>query len=291
MFPTFVLLGVAILSVWIPPLRLSANGVRLPAWPILLVAAMAMGISEGFLRWPGAIAIAGLGALAAISRQSRHSATRTLCTILAAMLALSLALHLVPGFDNPAVVQNTRLSPDSALYTLRLNFDKAAAGLILLASYAPRSSTIAHWTLVLRTALITITLTAIVVFGFAATAGYVAWLPKVPAFTAVYLGANLLFTCVAEEAFFRGMLQRWIATQVHGRWATPVVVCIVALLFGLAHAAGGWQLIAFATLAGLGYSLAFAFTQRIEAAILVHFGINAIHLLLFTYPSIAGSQT
>ena len=205
------------------------------------------------------------------------------------MLALGLALHLLPGFDSPAVVQSICLSPDAALYTLRLNFDKAAAGLILVAFYAPRSSTVAHWLLVLRTALITTTLTAAVVFGFAAAAGYVAWLPKVPAFTAAFLAANLLFTCVAEEAFFRGMLQRWIATQIRGRWATSVVVCIVAVLFGLAHAAGGWHLIAFATLAGLGYSLAFAFTQRVEAAILVHFGINAIHLLLFTYPSIAGS--
>jgi len=289
MYPTFVLLGAAILSVWIPPLRLSTADARLPAWPIMLVAAMAMGIHEGILRWPGAIAIAGLAALAAISRQSRHPAIRTLCTILAAMLALGLALHLVPGFDNPAVAQNIRLSPDAALYTLRLNFDKAAAGLILLAFYAPRSSTMAHWAPVLRAALITTALTAVVVFGFAATAGYVAWLPKVPTFTAAFLAANLLFTCVAEEAFFRGMLQRWIATQVRGRWTTPVVVCIVAVLFGLAHAAGGWHLIAFATLAGAGYSLAFALSQRIEAAILVHFGINAIHLLLFTYPSIAGS--
>ena len=37
-------------------------------------------------------------------------------------------------------------------------------------------------------------------------------------------------------------------------------------------------------MAGLGYGWAFMRTQRIEAAMAVHFGVNAMHFLLFTYP-------
>jgi membrane protease YdiL (CAAX protease family) len=36
--------------------------------------------------------------------------------------------------------------------------------------------------------------------------------------------------------------------------------------------------------AGLGYGWVFMRTQRIEAAMAVHFGVNAVHFLLFTYP-------
>jgi hypothetical protein len=40
-------------------------------------------------------------------------------------------------------------------------------------------------------------------------------------------------------------------------------------------------------LAGLGYALAFRASGRIEMAILAHFGLNAVHFLLLTYPSLA----
>jgi hypothetical protein len=40
-------------------------------------------------------------------------------------------------------------------------------------------------------------------------------------------------------------------------------------------------------IAGLGYRWAFLRTRRVEAAIAVHFGLNATHFLLFIYPRIA----
>jgi membrane protease YdiL (CAAX protease family) len=42
-----------------------------------------------------------------------------------------------------------------------------------------------------------------------------------------------------------------------------------------------------ATLAGLGYGWAFMRDMRIEAAMFVHFAVNATHFLLFVYPRIA----
>ena len=38
-----------------------------------------------------------------------------------------MALHLLPGFANPVLVQAVRLGDDAAPFTLRLNVDKAAA--------------------------------------------------------------------------------------------------------------------------------------------------------------------
>ena len=45
-----------------------------------------------------------------------------------------------------------------------------------------------------------------------------------------------------------------------------------------------------ATLAGVGYGVAYQRTRRIEAAMVVHFALNAVHLLLFTYPALASSS-
>jgi membrane protease YdiL (CAAX protease family) len=66
-----------------------------------------------------------------------------------------------------------------------------------------------------------------------------------------------------------------------------VALGVTAILFGLAHFGGGWQYVCAATVAGLGYGWAYQRTQRVEAAMAVHFGNNALHFLLFTYPSLA----
>lgn len=286
---TFLLLAAAVFSVWLPRLRLSAaseEGVAL--WPMLLTAATATGIAEGFVQWHGAAVIAIMVALAALSRRVLDRRVRVVSTGVVMILALALALHTVPGFNNPTLVAGTRLSPNTSPYTLWLSFDKASAGLVLLAFYSPRCATRAHWLVVLRSTAVVLPVTALAVFGVAAMIGYVSWAPKLPEFTLGFLGANLLFTCVAEEAFFRGMVQRWIAAHGRGNWHMRATIVLSAAMFAAAHAAGGPLLVAFAALAGLGYALAFEFSERIEAAILTHFGINTLHFLLFTYPSIEG---
>jgi membrane protease YdiL (CAAX protease family) len=91
---------------------------------------------------------------------------------------------------------------------------------------------------------------------------------------------NLLFTCVAEEALFRGCIQQGVASR-----STPWAGLLVAsLLFGAAHLAGGPLLVLFAALAGACYGLAFQLSGRLSVAILLHFLFNFAHLALFTYP-------
>ena len=53
------------------------------------------------------------------------------------------------------------------------------------------------------------------------------------------------------------------------------------------HLAGGWRYAALAAIAGLGYGWAMRRTGRLEAAVLTHFGLNLVHLLLFSYPALA----
>ena len=98
----------------------------------------------------------------------------------------------------------------------------------------------------------------------------------------LFLAANLFLTCVAEEVAFRGVIQGLLARRLGTDLRTMngwLPILLAAVLFGLAHAAGGTPYVALAMLAGLGYGLAYALSGRIEVAILLHFALNALVFL------------
>jgi hypothetical protein len=100
----------------------------------------------------------------------------------------------------------------------------------------------------------------------------------------------------AETADGRGRLTlsrrgqhgcRSTVTAKVGAALRAVAMFVSAASFGLAHAAGGWQYVLLAAVAGCGYALVYHRTTRLEMAILCHFTVNAVHFLLFTYPALA----
>ena len=113
------------------------------------------------------------------------------------------------------------------------------------------------------------------------------WAPKWPPQAWVWLANNLLLVAFAEEALFRGYIQggltRWWQSRRGG--ATAALI-IAALLFGLAHWAGGWSWMAAATVAGLGYGWAYQ-QGGLQTAMLAHAGLNVLHFAWFTYPMLA----
>jgi uncharacterized protein len=297
MYATYVLLGLAILGIWLAPLRVGAR--TLAPWVLAFAAALASGLASGVLSWPALFplgALAGLAALegrfrahgdavlAGTDRARRARWLRGLARACAGLIALALALHTLPGFHNPSLVADLRLSPDAAPMTQYLNFDKGAAGLFLLL-YCPRSACPAD---VRRWAPITLgaaALTTTLVVGLALTLGYVRFDPKLPPIAGWMLATNLLFTCAVEEAFFRGLIQAPLARVLPGlRFSAVLAVAVSTALFVLAHAPRDAPWAALVALTGLGSASVFALSGRIEPAILVHFSVNAVHLLLFTYP-------
>ena len=251
----FALLALAIAATWCP--ALSVGRLRIAPWTLLFGAAVAAGIAQG---------------------------------VLAALVALALSLHLTRGFDNPTAFSDLRLTPDAIAFTQYLSFDKGAAGLVLLAAFGARSTSPRRFAGQLATIVVAALATAALAIGIALAAGYVRFEPKLPAATLAFLLPNLFFTCVAEEAFFRGLIQERLMRRsgaAGGLVRTGLAVAVSTLLFGLAHAGGGttWMLVA--TVAGLGYALTYAKTRTMEGPILVHFAVNAAHFLLFTYPTLA----
>lgn len=285
MLLTSILLGLAIAAVWLPDLRLQQR--RCPPWTLLLAAATAAGLASGVLDWRGAAVVVALCGLAFASVRLRDATLRRVLTTAVAVLALALGLNRVPGFQPSVFLQGLQASPDAPAMRLTANFAPGLAAIVLAAFYARRARSLGELAAAGRDMLGIAAATTIVVVGAAWAIGYVRLDPKLPGFTAAHLAKILLWTTVLEEAFFRAVIQGGLARLAFIRDRPRLAwlpIAVASVLFGLAHFAGGWSYVGLATLAGIGYGLAYARTGLIEAAMLAHFAVNATHFLGFTYP-------
>lgn len=202
--------------------------------------------------------------------------------------AAALMLHRVPGFANPRLLDAVRFTPDAASFSLYVNFDKTLIALGLLGLAHARVSSAREWREVLAVTAPRAVLTIAVVLGASLALGYVRWAPKAPAEAPLWLAVNLLFVCTAEEGLFRGFVQGGLRRAwANVRGGNRLALAVAAVLFGLAHAAGGWSYVALATVAGAGYGWIYERTQRVEASVLAHWALNTLHFFLFTYPALA----
>ena len=207
------------------------------------------------------------------------------CEALLVVAGVALFVHLVPGFNNPKILDGVKAGPLSAPFSMYFNFDKALLPFILLAAcptlffchnkvrqnkaVRPR---LRYWIL-LALGIPILLLIAVLLGGLRIE-------PHLPEWLGSFMLANLFFVSLAEEALFRGYLQQRIA----GWWGNLPALFITALIFGLAHVAGGPLLMVFAGLAGLIYGLAWMWSGRLWVSTLFHFGLNLCQLLFFTYP-------
>lgn len=232
----------------------------------------------------GVFSVVALWAVSAAYGVADSRALRILCAWGAAVLAVAMATHRLPGFS-PLLLGKVQLSPASAPMTLRANLDNGIAGLILLACFTQRGSTLRD---VARSVAIGFgvgTATAAIVVTAVVLSGAVRLDPKLPAITLQWMAINLFLTCVVEEAVFRGLFQDRLARALAShRWGAWCALAVASLLFGLAHAGGGPILILAAAAAGVGYGIAYRLTGRIEAPVIAHFTLNTVHFLGFTYP-------
>ncbi len=290
MVPTFTLLTLAVLALWLGAgdrVSVARRNFWLLPWIGSLVTALASGIVQPIgLGWIAALVGTTFWfAHPPVQRWQRIAAGAALLA-----LAAGLMLHRLPGFNNPRVISAVRFSADAIPFTLYLNYDKTLVGLFILGWCHSRLAHVAEWRAMLATAAPRAGCVIAVIFVLSLAMGYVRFELKFPPVIWLWLWVNLCFTCLAEEALFRGFIQaqlqhlwrRW-------SWGTWLALGVAAGLFGLAHAAGGAAYVALATVAGLGYGWVYQRTQRIEASILTHFALNTAHFLAFTYPALQPS--
>jgi uncharacterized protein len=270
---TFGLLLLAVLGLWVHRL----------AWIGALLLAVAAGYATGALRGLAALWIAMAATLAwgyahVRSRPAYSTALRIASGGMFAAFALAMALALLPGFQRVELLAPQVLSAGAVPYAVAVGFPKVVVGILILGLINPALLSRQGLGGVLVRAAPVFAFTVALVMACALAIGYTAFAPQWTTLFLLWAPINLFFTCLAEEAFFRGFVQQELA-----RWPIAALI-IAAILFGAAHFAGGVSYVLAGIVAGLGYGWAFHRTQRIEAAIAVHFGVNAVHFLLFVYP-------
>jgi membrane protease YdiL (CAAX protease family) len=282
----FLFLLTAVLGLWM----------HRAIWSSALVAAVVAGYFSGALHGLAALWIALLAALALAYhhvRANTGSPNRPVWQALVGLLffiyALAMGLALLPGFTRVVLVDAAALAPGAAPYDIAVGFPKVVTGILILGLINP--VLVRSWSELGRVLVRTVPVfaaTALAALAAVLLMGYTAFAPKWTAVFLLWAPINLFFTCLSEEAFFRGFVQHELS-RVGSRpaLAAGFALGIAAILFGLAHFAGGPLYVFAAAIAGVGYGWAFLRTGKIEGAMAVHFGVNATHFLLFTYPRLA----
>lgn len=249
---------------------------------VLLVTALSIAMMMGRLAFPAALLLIAVFATVFLLKEGQKVWQKVVRHSVVILLSLALSLHLVPGFDNWQLLNEVQLSAQSRPFSLYLNLDKPLVfflSLLLLPDLPGRYRL--NFNASIR--LLIISLLAIsVISAFAVLAGFVAPQWKIPHWWWLFALNNLLFTCVVEEAFFRGYLQRLLSQKAGAVGA----MVLVALLFGLAHLGGGWLYALLATGAGLFYGYLYCRSGSLLVAVTGHFMVNIVHLFALTYPAL-----
>ncbi len=116
---------------------------------------------------------------------------------------------------------------------------------------------------------------------------FIAWHPQwrgAPAFAADFL-TLFLFVALAEELFFRGLLQNLLEGSFHSRYGAQAVT---AILFGLSHIRHApfpnWRYVALATVAGWFYGAAYRKHRSLMASATTHALVDTLWRTFLTLP-------
>lgn len=249
----------------------------------LLGLGYAIALFYGQLQWPAALAVGLLLIAGFCIRQSDHRWVRGLGHGAFIVTGLALAAHLLPGFNSAKVFDAVRFSPEAAPFSMSLNLDKPLIGFWVLL-FCPWILTSVALARSMKVAALSLIATTVLCMATAVALGVTGWAAKWPEHGTLWLLNNLLLVTITEELFFRAYLQGALQQIFNKTWlGSTLAIGIAAILFGLAHFGSGWQWVLLASLAGVGYGIAYRF-GGLQAAVISHFGLNLIHFGLFTYP-------
>ena len=143
---SYLLLLISILSLWIKQ--------DIKVWGVIAMFSMVCGDISDRIAVTGIVSIVILGLLYyTVNRIDLKLPVRTTVSVLAIILSVLLAAHIIPGFNNWKILDNVSLSEISQPYSMYLNMDKTFVGLIILGLGFPLVKNLKEWVFVLRSAL------------------------------------------------------------------------------------------------------------------------------------------
>jgi membrane protease YdiL (CAAX protease family) len=116
--------------------------------------------------------------------------------------------------------------------------------------------------------------------------GVAHWQFKLPSFAAIRILSNLFLTSIPEEGFYRGFLQNTLCKYFENiKCGRGIALILTSVLFTATHIywSPNLPILIFIFLASLLYGCIYMVSKKIELSILCHFGLNFIHMILFSY--------
>lgn len=273
---TYLLLAVSIILAFIPKKKTSLG---------ILAIAVIFGFAANRLAWPSLIFGLIFFLLNTFYRDSHRLVFKILGVLGISVLGVALMSHLVPGFNNWKVISSFLVKDNSSLYSSYLNFDKPLIALGILLFGRPAHKSYLNLSQQFKKLTQVYAISVPVLFSVAYAIGFIRFEFKLGLFTCYFFLQNLIFTCTAEEVFFRGFFQRELEIGLARFKFGPMIALIFAsILFGAAHYKGGMSYIVVSSIAGLFYGFLYQKTKKVELSILLHALINLTHLIFFTYP-------
>tara|TARA_R110002110_G_scaffold400317_2_gene616650 strand:+ start:8379 stop:9305 length:927 start_codon:yes stop_codon:yes gene_type:complete len=196
-------------------------------------------------------------------------------------------LYPIPGIHNWQVAKNFVFSHQALPFSMTFRLDKFLIGLFFIWFSHRALTNQGSWRGIGQSTIVAWFLAIIVLIPIA----YFLQVAKIDIkptnFFFVWALHNLFFVCIAEEAIFRGMIQPFLNLKLQNiEGGKYLAIVVTAGLFGLFHFKSGWSMVLLSSVAGLFYGWAYMKTKRIEASIFVHFAVNALHFLCFSYPAL-----
>jgi len=249
---------------------------NIPVWSIVYTPTLAVAYFFEAINFTGLIWVLILAVTCIVHQKERYP--RLTYTILF-ILPFLLATHSLPGFNNILLVKDVEISKDSIPYSSYLNFDKISAGLFLFWYLFTNDQRQIFKKSILKLAF-PVTAVTIVVTLALANISLIHIDIKLSEYLPLFIISNVLFTCMTEEAYFRGVIQNKLQLR-----NACLAIVTSAVLFGLAHfGTGRIDYVLISIIAGLGYATVYHRTRSIGASILAHSILNIIHFIFFTYP-------
>lgn len=217
----------------------------------------------------------------------KYSILNYTVALLFAVLVWLFITHDVPGFSNPIIFDRVRTSPISSYYSMRINFDKVIAALIIFSMHRNNNFNVKISFDHVKTTMFFSLMCIATILGPALFVGYVRFDPKVPDIAVLWSLNNLLCVCFSEEVVFRLYVQHKLSHLIKNSF---VSILLASAIFGYYHyyMNSGLILAVLSAICGIFYGYAFSKTNNnVACSILTHFLLNLVHLMLFTYPHFA----
>ncbi len=251
-------------------------------WQFSLIAYLIFGYLTNCFQVLGVLLIVSFwGGVVLMSRVQSVLASFCMGVLILAWIVLA-KLHMLPGFNNLIMYSGLQLSIEAIPYTLYLNFETPIIGVLLLAYIVPKASNFKAYIRALRNSWQIMSYGVVTVMMLAMILGFVGIDLKYPEILFVWVILNII-TVITEETIFRGWLLRVLLN-----YTSPALsIMCVSILFGILHFSGGALYMLLAMISGVFYSWVYVKTKSIEASSTLHFLLNFIHIMIFTYPALA----